>query len=129
MIEKRLSRAILFSMIDDPFADESDEWLRAREKEAKAARREWRDVDEVGRPDSPWQRLAGMPIPELLSNDVNFFVPLHVIEAIEIVPGRKRGSEEIRFALPGEVLTLVFPGETADLARDVLGRALPGRVR
>ena len=116
-------------MIDDPFADESDEWLRAREKEAKAARREWRDVDEGGRPDSPWQRLAGMPIPELLSNDVNFFVPLHVIEAIEIVPGRKRGSEEIRFALPGEVLTLVFPGETADLARDVLGRALPGRVR
>ena len=66
-------RRIVFNMVEDAFADESDVWLQAREKEAKATGREWRDLDEVSQPSSPWQRLARRPISELLSNDVNFF--------------------------------------------------------
>lgn len=122
-------RRIVFNMIEDAFADESDVWLRAREEEAKAAGREWRDLDEAGRPGSPWQRLAGRPIPELLSSDVNFFIPLHAIGAVEVVPRARRHADEVRFILPGEVLTFALPEGSAARARSVLERAVPGRVR
>ena len=122
-------RRIVFNMVEDAFADESDVWLQAREKEAKATGREWRDLDEVSQPSSPWQRLARRPISELLSNDVNFFIPLHVIVAIKIVPQARRHSDEVRFIIPGEVLTFAFPVGLAAHARSVLERAVPGRVQ
>lgn len=122
-------RRLVLCMCEDEFVDETEEWLRAKENEAKTAERDWRDLDEIGRPDSPWQRLAGTPIHGLLANDVNFFIPLRAVGAVEVVPGARRHGDEVRFTLPGEVVTLSFPQGTAELARGVLERALPGRVR
>jgi len=116
-------------MIEDAEADEAGAWLDTREREARAVGRDWRQGTEAGRPDAPWQRRAVTPVCQLLENDVNFFLPLHRIGDVVIEPGGRRRGDQVRFSLPGSELALTFPDGTAEHARSVLGRALPGRVR
>ena len=44
-------------------------------------------------------------------------------------PAARRHADEVRFILPGEVLTFALPEGSAARARSVLERAVPGRVR
>lgn len=122
-------RRIVYCMIKDEEADEMGAWLDAREQEAKGAGRDWRQGEEAGRQDAPWQRHAGIPVSRLLERDVNFFVPLPTIGEVVITAGGRRRGDQVRFSLPGSELSLTFPDGTAEYARSVLDQALPGRVR
>lgn len=122
-------RRIVYRMIEEEEADEMGSWLDACEKEAKGAGRDWRQGEEAGRQDAPWQRRASIPVSRLLERDVNFFIPLQTIGEVVIDVGGRRRGDQVRFSLPGSELSLAFPDGTAEYARSVLGQALPGRVR
>jgi hypothetical protein len=122
-------RRVVYCMIEDEEADEAGAWLDAREREARAEGRVWRQGEEAGRRDAPWQRRAATPVSRLLERDVNFFIPLTTIGEVVIEQGGRRRSDRVGIALTGGELSLSFPDGTASHASSVLGRALPGRVR
>lgn len=122
-------RRIIYCMIEDEEADEAGAWLDAREQETRAAGRDWREGEEAGRSDAPWQRRAATPVSRLLETDVNFFLPLGAITEVQVEPGGRRRGDTVRFALAGGELSLIFPDGTAAYASSVLERALPERVR
>jgi hypothetical protein len=119
---------VLFCMVEDDIADEMTAWIEAREKEAKKAGRKIREGELAGLPDAPWQQLMKEPVPALLENDVNFFIPISAIRSATIVPGGPRKGDELILVLPGESYDVVFPDGTADHIRSVMGRVLPGRM-
>ncbi len=47
----------------------------------------------AGLPDSPWQKLMNESVSFLLENDVNFYIPLPAIQAVQLVP--RRGRERL----------------------------------
>jgi hypothetical protein len=116
-------RRIIFSMIEDDFADEMNAWIRDKEKEAKKAGKKVREGELAGMPDAPWQRFTGEPISSLLENEVTFFIPLSAIQQARILPG-----DTLTLDLTGGPYTVRFPEGTAEHLRKVIGQVLPGRV-
>jgi hypothetical protein len=121
-------KRVLFCMVEDEMADEIGAWTEARQKEAKSAGRKFRDGELAGSPDAPWQQLIKDPIPTLLENDVNFFIPVPSILSARLVPGGPRKGDELSFDLRGGPCSIVFPDGTADYIRAVLGPVLKGRL-
>jgi hypothetical protein len=116
-------RRIIFSMIEDDFADEMNAWVSARQKEAKKAGKNLREGELAGIPDAPWQRFMNSPISSFFENEVNFFIPLPAVRQANILPG-----DTLTLDLTGEPYTVRFPEGTGDHLRTVLGQVLPGRV-
>ncbi len=122
-------RRVVYCLIEENEGDEAGAWLDAREREARAAGREWRQGEEAGRGDAPWQRRAATGVSCLLEPDVSFFIPLGAIREVRVEPGGRRRGDRVTFVHTGGELSLSFPDGTAEHAQSVLGRALPGRVR
>jgi len=120
---------LVFCMIEDEFADEANEWIEQRGKEAKKARRDWKVGDAGGQPDAPWQRFMKRSVLSLLENEVNFFIPLSVIQSAELVPGGPGQADELCFYVPGQPYDIVFPERMAEHIRAVLGKVLAGRMK
>ena len=121
--EKRL----IFCMVEDEFADEVTEWINARIKEARKTGRKLREGDLAGVPDAPWQRFMKRSVSSLLENEVNFFIPLSVIQSVELVPGGPGQADELCLFLPGQPYDIIFTEGTAGHIRTVLGAVLAGR--
>lgn len=122
------ARRVIFCMIEEEFADAIGSWYELQKKQAKRAGQKWREGEGAGRPDAPWQRLLEKTVPELLGNELNYFIPLSSIRQVKIVPGKPGKADTLCLSLPGETLSLVFSEGTAPHARGVLERVLPGRV-
>jgi hypothetical protein len=118
---------LIFCMIEDDFADEATEWIEKQVKEAKKSGRTWRMSDAMELPGSPWLRLMNMSISSLLENEVNFFIPLPIVNSVQLVPGGPGQADELCFFLPGEPYDIVFPNGTAGQIQAVLGAVLAGR--
>jgi hypothetical protein len=116
-------RRIIFSMIEDDFADEMNAWIRVREKEAKNAGKKVREGELAGMPDAPWQRFKGEPVSSFFENEVNFFIPLSAIQQARIL-----GGDKLALDLKGSSYTVDFPEGTSEHLRLVLGQVLPGKV-
>jgi hypothetical protein len=116
-------RRIIFSMIEDDFADEMNAWVSAKQKEAKKAGKKLRTGELAGMPDAPWQRFVNNPISSFFENEVNFFIPLPAIRQARILPG-----DTLTLDLTGEPYTVQFPEGTEEHLRMVFGQVLPGRV-
>ncbi len=121
-------RRVIFCVIEEEFADAIGSWYELQEKQAKRAGQKWREGEGAGRPDAPWQRLLEKTVPELLGNELNYFIPLSSIRQVKIVPGKPGKADTLCLSLPGETLSLVFSEGTAPHARGVLERVLPGMV-
>ncbi len=119
---------VIFCMIEDDMADEMNSWIENRQKEAKKSGQTIRDGELAGRPDAPWQRLMTSPVPALLGNEVNFFIPLTAIQNVTLSPGSRKQSDVLRFSLPGDPYEVTFPGGSAARIREVLENVLPGRI-
>ena len=119
-------KRVLFCMVEDETADEMTAWIEERQKGAKTAGLKFREGELAGLPDAPWQQFMKGPVPPLLENDVNFFIPLSSILSARLVPGGLRRGDKLSFDLPGGPFDIVFPEGTADHIRAVLGPALPG---
>jgi hypothetical protein len=120
-------KRVCFCMIEDDFADEMTTWLEMQEKQAKATGRPWREGEEAGNRDAPWQMFRDKPVPELLENEVNFFIPLSRIGSVEITAGGPGEADTVCLTLPGGPYCLVFPGGTSGHARQVLRKVLAVR--
>ena len=118
---------VIFCMIEDDMADEMNSWTENRQKEAKKSGQNILDGELAGRPDAPWQRLMTSPVPALLGNEVNFFIPLTAIQKVTLISGQKQ-TDVLRFFLPGDPYEVVFPGGSAARIREVLEKVLPGRI-
>ncbi len=118
---------LIFCMVEDEFADEVTEWINARIKETKKNGRKLREGDLAGVPDAPWQRFMKRSVSSLLENEVNFFIPLSVIQSVELVPGGPGQADELCIYLPGQPYDILFTEGTAGHIRTVLGTIFAGR--
>jgi hypothetical protein len=114
---------IIFSMIEDDFADEMNAWVSAKQKEAKKAGKKLRTGELAGMPDAPWQRFMNSPISSFFENEVSFFIPLPAIRQARILSG-----DMLTLDLKGEPYSVRFPEGTSDHLRTVLGKVLQGKV-
>jgi hypothetical protein len=120
---------LIFCMIEDEYADEAAEWINARTKETKKTGRKLREGDLAGVPDAPWQRFMKRSVSSLLENEVNFFIPLSIIQSVELVPGSPGQADELCIYLPGQPYDIIFTEGTAGHIQTVLGTVLAGRMK